>query len=169
VVSETRARELAEEFSRKAGRTFAPTVTELERGWYFAWGDDGLIGSHGFAVSKETGRIFEFGSAFPRERDLRMYDRGMDADAYDLVVLAIADLDASIAVLQLLRPNITELSYETGTVWRIPRPLTEDELRVHLANLPAIFPDINLYVHFEAVEEARSSGCCVMEVIPRNH
>jgi len=49
-----------------------------------------------------------------------------------------------------------EPSYEAGTVWRIPRPLTEAELRGRLANLPAVFPDLGLSFCFKAVEEARS-------------
>jgi hypothetical protein len=166
-VSESRARELANEFARGAGRTLAPAVTELERGWYFAWHNDGVVGSRGLAVNKESGSIFVFGSAFPIERDLRMYDRGMDAEKHDIVILAVAALDETVAVFQRIAPSVVELSYEQGKVWRIPRQLTEDEVRVRLVNLPAIFPDVGLYFQFEAVEEARSSGCCVMAVLTR--
>jgi hypothetical protein len=142
---------------------------ELEHGWYFAWTYDEPVlgGSHGIAVNKETGRTLEFGSRFPVERDLRLYDRGMDAERHDLVVVEVADLDESVAVLQRLGPSIVELSYEAGTVWRIPRGLTEDEIRISLAQLPAIFPDLQLYSVFEVVEGARSSGCCEIKLIPR--
>jgi hypothetical protein len=158
---------LAEEFAHKQGATLAPSATELECGWYFAWDDD-IIGSHGLAVSKETGRIFEFGSAFGVERDLRLYDRGMDAERHDVVVLSVANLNETVAVLQRLRPYVIELSYEAGTVWRIPRELTEDEIRDRVGQLPAIFPEVALYFNFEAVEEARSSGCCAIELFPRS-
>jgi hypothetical protein len=149
-------------------------MTELERGWYVAWGDESggspdkfIPGSHGLVVNKETGRIFVLGSAFPLERDLRMYDRGMDADRHDVVILWIANLDKTVAFLQRLEPIVVEMSYDHGTVWRIPRRRTEDELRGRLANLPAIFPDLGPYFCFEAVEEARSIGCCGMDLLPR--
>ncbi len=96
-----------------------------------------------------------------------MCDRGMDAEKHDLVILAVCDLDETLALLQRFAPTVVELSYEHGTFWRFPRRLTQDELRARLASLPAIFPDIGLYFQFEAVEVARSTGCCVVEVLPR--
>jgi hypothetical protein len=167
VLSEAQARELADEFAHGHKRRLAPRAKELQRGWYFSWQEDGLIGSHGLAVNKETGRVFTFGSAFPIERDLRMYDRGMDAKEQDIVITAIADLEETVAILLEIEPKVTEPSYEAGTVWRIPRCLTEEEIRARLASLPAVFPDQKLYFRFEAVEAARSSGCCVVELFPR--
>jgi hypothetical protein len=167
VVSERRARELAEAFAASQGRALATAVTELERGWYFAWESDGRVGSHGLAVNKDDGRIFAFGSAFSVERDLSMYDRGMDAEKHDLVVVAVENLEETLAFLQALAPSTVDLSFEHGTVWRIPRILSRSELESSVSKLPAIFPDLSHYFSFEAVEAARSSGCCVFEVLPR--
>jgi len=74
---------------------------------------------------QEVRNIFVFGSAFPVERYLRMYDRGMDAEKHDMVITAIADLDETLAFLQRIAPTVVEPSYEHGTVWRIPSCLTE--------------------------------------------
>ena len=98
-----------------------------------------------------------------------MYDQGMDAEKHDIVITLVADLDETVALLQQIAPTVVEPSYEHGTVWRIPRQLTEGEIRARIANLPALFPEVMLYFEFEAVEEARSSGCCVMELFPRHH
>jgi hypothetical protein len=180
VLSEARARELADEFARVQGRTLASDATELEQGWYFNWQNDArlgshgvdvndvLVGSHGLAVNKKTGSIFVFGSAFPLDRDLRMYDLGMDAEKHDMVITAVADLENTVALLQRIAPTVIEPSCEHGTVWRIPRRLTEVEIRARLASLPAVFPDVSLYFQFEAVEEARSSGCCAIELFQRS-
>jgi hypothetical protein len=119
-------------------------------------------------VNKETGKIFVFGSTFSLDRDLRMYDLGMDAEKHDLVITAIADLEETLVFLQRIRAEVVEPSYEAGRVWRIPRRLTEEEIRTRLASLPALFPVQKLYFVFEAVEAARSSGCCVVELFPRN-
>jgi hypothetical protein len=168
VLSEARAQELADEFARGQGRRVASGATELQQGWYFSWQNDSRIGSHGLAVNKKTGSIFVFGSAFAIERDLRMYDRGMDAEKHDMVITAITDLDETLELLRQIAPTVVEPSYEHGTVWRIPRLLNEGEIRARLARLPALFPDINLYFQFEAIEMARSSGCCAVELFPRN-
>jgi hypothetical protein len=121
VLPEERARELADEFAGGHGQTLVSRAAELQRGWYFNWQNDGRIGSHGPAVNMKTGNIFVFGSAFPVERDLRMYDRGMDAEKHDMVITAIAGLDETLAFLQRIAPTVVEPSCEHGTVWRIPR------------------------------------------------
>jgi hypothetical protein len=168
VLSEERARELAEESIRSDGLTLASDSIESDRGWYFHW-NERMLGVHGLVVNKETGSVFVLGSSFPLERDLRMYDRGMDAERHDLVITAVADLDETVALLQRIAPTIVEPCYENGSVWRIPRCLTQDELRIRMATLPAVFPDVQLYFEFEAIVEARSSGCCIMELFPRLH
>jgi hypothetical protein len=167
-IPEAEARRLAEAFAHGQGRRLASEAVKLRQGWYFTWQADGLIGSHGFAVNNETGNIFQFGSAFPVERDLRMYDRGMDAEEHDIVITAIADLEETLAILQKIRPTVVEPCYKQGTVLRIPRRLTEEEIRARLASLPALFPDVHLYFRFEEVEVLRSSGCCVVELFFRN-
>jgi hypothetical protein len=88
MVSETRAREVAEAFALDDGISLAAGATESDRGWYFSW-NEVLVGSHGLVVNKETGSVFVLGSAFPVDRDLRMYDQGMDAEKQDLVITAV--------------------------------------------------------------------------------
>ena len=46
--------------------------------------------------------------------------------------------------------------------------MTEEEIRAHLTNLPAIFPEVGLRSCFEAVVEARADDYCVMDLLPRN-
>lgn len=68
-------------------------IHELQQGWYFPirppqepmfGGDCGLI------VNKQTGEVFRVpGSIFGVERDLDLYDKGYQFDAYDLVVLEL--------------------------------------------------------------------------------
>jgi hypothetical protein len=96
-----------------------------------------------------------------------MYDRGMHSRHHDVVIVEIVDFDATVAFLQRLEPRVVDLSYEYGIVWRMMRPLTEDEIRARLTNLPAIFPEMPLYGSFEAVEEARARGYCVIDVLSR--
>jgi hypothetical protein len=62
----------------------------------------------------------------------------------------------------------TTRSQTLTPVWRIPRRLTEEEIRAHLTNLPAIFPELGLYFCFEAVEEARAGELCVIDLLRRS-
>jgi hypothetical protein len=169
VVSAERARELAEESIRGKSVTLAPGATELDRGWYFGLRHKEILvgGYHGLVVSKETGSIYLFGGARGLERSLRLYDRGLDAHRHDLVITAVHNLEGTVTFLQEIAPSVVEPSYDHGTVWRIARDLTEDEIRNRLSSLPALFPDVALYHTFEAVEEARSGGCCVLKLFPR--
>ena len=146
--------------------SLAPNATETDRGWFFQW-EEVLVGCKGLVVNKETGHVFALGSAFSVERDLRMYDRGMDAEQHDLVITAVNDLDKTLGLLSRIDPAVVEPSFEHGTVWRIPRSLTEAEMRTRLQTLPALFADVRLYFTFEAIEEARSTGCCQFELFPR--
>lgn len=92
------------------------------------------------------------------ERDLELYERGYQFGAYDLVITEIADLDATLSTLVDLRISVVEPRYEHGTVWRIPRPVTREELRTRLAKLPAVFGKLHLYFVAQALERARASN-----------
>ncbi len=77
------------------------TVRELPSGWFFPYrsaGDQLFCGSQGVIINKQTGKTLRLGSAFPVERDLELYERGYQFETYDLVVLEIADLDATLSL-----------------------------------------------------------------------
>lgn len=67
-----------------------------------------------FVGGTSVGRLFRLGSAFPVERDLDMYDRGYRADAYDLVTVAVRDLEATERVIVKLGPTEVEVTEEYG-------------------------------------------------------
>ena len=91
-------------------------------------------------------------------RDIEFYDLGYQSTHFDLVVLAIKDLDATVETLFDISPTATDFSYESRTVWRIPRPMTQKEIRTRLSELPCVFPDVLLYFRFERLREAERSG-----------
>ena len=111
--------------------------------------------------------MFALGSAVSVDRGLRFYDKGYQAELYDLVVLAVNDIDQAVKHLSDLGPTISTPEYESGTVWRIPRNLTTDEIRDCLASLPHVFPDIKLYFRLEVLEEAEEDGSFQFKAIPR--
>ena len=134
---------------------------ELPSGWFFPFrsaGEQLFGGSQGVIVNKSTGKVFRLGSAFPVERDLELYERGYQFETYDLVIAEIDDLDATLGTLEKLRISVVEPQYDQGTVWRIPRRLTREELRLRLGGLPAVFGELKLYFDAEELEHARATG-----------
>jgi hypothetical protein len=142
-------------------------AVETERGWYFPWMADGIIGSNGVIVGKSDGAVFVFGSAFSVKRDIHFFDRGFGSDSYDLVILEVFDMSAAIALMEAIRPSVVEPSYESGTVWRVGKDLTSEEIRDRLSAPPALFPDIKLYFRLELLDEAEGSHVFTYRVFPR--
>jgi hypothetical protein len=81
------------------------------------------------------------------------------------VVLEIADVDGTLRTLEELKISVVEPTYDGGTVWRIPRRLTKDELRTRLAKVPAVFGELRLYFDAEALERARAAGAFRFELL----
>lgn len=127
---------------------------ELQEGWFFPY-RTARVGCNGVIVSKRTGRLFHLGSAFPIERDIALYEAGYQSEQYDLVILAIHDLEATRRVVGKLPLQVVEPTYEHGQVWRVPKTMTDLERWKRLEKLPCIFPALRLYFHLEALEEAR--------------
>jgi hypothetical protein len=149
-------------------RQLDPTgAVETERGWYFPWIPDGIIGSNGVIVGKSDGAVFVLGSAFSVERDIHFFDRGFGSKSYDLVILEVFEMSAAIALVEDIRPCVVEPSYESGVVWRVGRDLSSEEIRDRLSVPPALFADIKLYFKLELLDEAERSHVFTYRVFPR--
>lgn len=153
MIDETQARELAEKAITYDDVSLGPAQA-LREGWFFPW-RTARVGCNGVIVNKGTGRLLHLGSAFPVERDLAMYDAGYQFERYDLVILAVRDLEATRRAFTKLRPSVVEPTYEHGQVWRIPKTIADHDLRKRLEKLPCIFPAMSLYFHLELLEEVR--------------
>lgn len=143
-------------------------VRELEQGWYFPYGAVAgpVAGSHGVIVNKRTGNVFRLGSAFPVERDLRLYDRGYQFGTCDLVITSVRDARAALDALGSLGLHTVDETHEHGTVWRIPRALTRRELAERIVRLPCVFEHFPLYFKADALEAVRLSSAFDFDVVP---
>jgi len=149
-------------------------VEETECGWYFPRigpesldPEEAIPGSTGLIVSKTDGAVLELGSTRTAERDIYFYDKGFRSEVYDLVILDVSDLDAAVEIVQGIGPTTVEPEYEAGSVWRIAAPLSKSEILQRLSHPPALFSDIQLYLHLELLEEAEMSGVFTYRVFPR--
>lgn len=172
MLTETKAHKIALQTVPRGLVIDSERVRELENGWLFPYsGDTGValfdvpVGSNGVIVNKSTGAVYKLGSAYEVDRDARFYDLGYRNHIYDLVVLSVADRSATIDLLRKLAVSEVEIKYEHGTVWRIPRALSQKELVDRIQVLPCVFPEMQLYFSYELLEEARAKGTLEFEAL----
>jgi hypothetical protein len=142
---------------------------EKPYGWYFhgqskkflATGniDDMLVGSGGFLVERENGRIVEFGSAYPSETWLANYEKGFKYDAYDLEILQINDLPETLKALSMLDMQCVIPEWQYGVEWRIPKTYTVKDLERLLANSPCIFKGQAFWHRVEIFDQINQTQC----------
>ncbi len=143
---------------------------EKSYGWYFRYqskayiqsGDvrDMLFGSGGFIVERDDGYVFEFGSAYPLERNLVAYEAGFKYETYDLTILSVSDIQQTVRLLLSLRMKYVIPEEENGTVWKIPRGYTEVQIRSALTSLPYTFLDQKFHFQYEVFLSIDKAGCC---------
>jgi hypothetical protein len=147
---------------------------EKPYGWYFMYQsreyletgnhEKMLVGSGGFIVEREDGRVFEFGSAFPIETWLANYEKGFKYDFYDLTILSVADPAATVDSLARLSMQYVVPEFERGTLWKIPREFTRKQLVDRLSRLPCVFQNQAFWHRVEELEQMKRSGCCKYEL-----
>jgi hypothetical protein len=151
---------------------FEDEILEKPYGWYFCYqskayftsGNDWLIGSGGFIVEREDGRVFEFGSCFGLERDLAAYEAGFKFHSYDLTILSVSDIQQTITLLHQLDMAYVIPEYEHGVVWKIPQRFTKSQIRSLMRSLPHTFYAQNFYFRIEVFAEIDAAGCCQYEL-----
>ncbi len=149
-------------------------TVEKPYGWYFlaqslafvASGDreQMLLGVGGFIVERADGRIFRFGSAYPAEQWIANYERGFKYERYDLAIVSASDPARALGLLERLGMTWVAPEDAHGTVWRIPRPYTRDQLRILLHALPCRFTDQAFWHRVDVFDEIDASGCCEYEL-----
>jgi hypothetical protein len=168
MLSRSDALEVAQKSAQDGVFVREEDAQELSNGWYFPWhlpNGETLVGSHGVIVNKESGRCFSLGSAFTVDRDLRAYEAGYESLNYDIKLTKVHDRRLTLDFLEELGITVVEPELAHGTVWRIPRRLSREELGKLLEDLPRTFPNVMVYFRIEAIERVRADGCCEFDLI----
>lgn len=153
------------------------TTRERPSGWYFAYQSHRylqsrdfrhmLVGSGGLMVNKETGDVFEFGSAYPLERNFAAYEWGMRSNTNDLTITAVHDLPRALDSLLKLRLSYAIPEAAHGRTWRIPRSYDRAQLQTLLQSLPHTFPDYTgLFFDYETFLEIDATRCLTYALSP---
>ena len=156
MIDEPRARELAIG-AFDAQQVVLGGARELTDGWFFPAVAKGRDLYTGVIVNKETGRCLRVRVHTPLDKDPTLYDRGYQYDSYDLVVLAIGDLDQTVRVVMDLHVVTLDTYYKNDRVYRVGRGLTEAEVRERLSKLPCVLSGPFMY-RIDRLEHAREAG-----------
>ena len=119
-----------------------------------------LVGSGGILVLRENGKKIKFGSYFPLETHLRIYELGyMDHASYDIVITKIHNEQATITNLMKLEIKYVIPEFEHGVTWVIPTPYTGQQLTMMLRKqLPLRLTLGGLYFRWERLEELKNQS-----------
>jgi hypothetical protein len=156
MIDEPEAREAAKGALESEGVVFGG-CRELNEGWFFPCVTKGAQIFAGVIVNKATGRPLLVVTQSPMASDLTLYDRGYQFSLYDLVVLAVENLDETVRVLHALHEVTVDTYYKNDRVYRVGRGLTEVEVRERLSRLPSVFSGRFDY-RIDKLEEAREAG-----------
>jgi hypothetical protein len=165
MIDEPRARELGAEALETHDDVFVlGDARELEQGWFFPCIAKRIQGITGVIVNKQTGRVFRVLIRGALNDDPTLYDRGYQFEQYDLVVLAVANLEEAVRAIEAMHYTTRDTYYRYERVWRVGRALTAAEIRERLGNLPAIFSG-RLAFDVEHLENARKAGWFEFKVL----
>ncbi len=144
---------------------------EKPYGWYFhdqskAYLETGneehlLVGSGGFLVERENGRVVQFGSGRPAEQWLAYYEKGFKYKSYDLAIVSVRNLVRTIYFLTRLRMTYVVPELAHGTVWKIPKEFNALQLGAAIARPPHTFRGHSFVFNEDVFAEMDAVRCCV--------
>jgi Immunity protein 35 len=138
-------------------------IIEKEYGWlifcqskkYIQTKDplDMMVGSGGTLVEKESGRKYEFGSAYPPDENLKIYELGyLKHDNWDLVITKVNDIKEAAENLHRLGITYVKVEESGGDIWKIPQSYNHKHFKQALETLPARFNLGETYFEWEKFE-----------------
>jgi hypothetical protein len=138
-------------------------IIEKDYGWLiFSWSKNGLqtpgelkmdLGAGGTLVEKETGRTFPFGSVFPTDVNLRIYEMGyLRYDNWDIEVTKVHDENNAVRLLSKLKVEYRKPQKGYDVSWSIPSTFTAAQLKEKLGELPARFNLGEVYTKWKTLE-----------------
>jgi len=156
MIDEADARQVAQGAVDTGNAVLGPG-RELNDGWFFPCVTKRGELLDGVVVNKTTRRVLRVTTYSPLSRDITLYDRGYHYHQYDLVVLAVDNVDEAVRVLHALHEVTTDTYYRNNRVYRVGRGLTEDEVRSRLSQLPCVFSG-HFEMRIDELEQAREAG-----------
>jgi hypothetical protein len=150
---------------------------EKPYGWYFyvqskKWiktraFEDEMIGSAGFLIERENGRVVEFGSGQSVKIQLEHYEAGFRYEFYILTILAVYDVQNTFRALQHLR--LIDLNVELDLPRKKflihPTEHGHEFFKTILSTLPFTFPVHHYYFQHEVLFKVKQARWFEFELV----
>lgn len=147
---------------------------EKPYGWYFCPQSkefvrtrnrrDSMIGSCGFIVEREDGRVFDFGSAYPLETWFANYEKGFKYDWYDLTITSVRDLATTVRFLRRLDMFLEAPELSNGISATVERRYRWAEISMLLGQLPCTFRKQSFWHRVPELDAITACACCTYEL-----
>lgn len=148
-------------------------ITERPYGWHFCFqsksyietGNIGemIIGSGGFLVEKEGGKVIEFGSAFTSDENFKIYEKGLFG-RNDLIILKVREVNEAVRLLNRLQMKYVKPEFEHGISWKIPKIYNQKQIKEAISKLPCVFKNQNFYFRYDEFQKIEKSKCFEYEL-----
>ena len=124
-----------------------------------------LMGSGGFIVDKESGRVVEYGSGSGSVDNIfRFYESGFSYEYYDLTIKKIVDLEKTTSFLIDLQLIEQKIVYENGNFLVLPAESGLAKLEEIKKSLPFTFYRQRFGLHYKDLYELKNSNCLEYEL-----
>jgi len=124
------------------------------------------IGSGGELAEKSTGRIYEFGSAFALEENLKIYELGyFEYLNWDIEIKKVQDERKAIDYLSSLNLSYVIPEEAHGVIWRIAQKYTRQQLKQKLQKLPTRFNIGGIYCQYLVLESFKDQNTFSYELL----
>ena len=126
-----------------------------------------MIGSNGYIIERENGRIVEFGSRYSPEVHFEHYEAGFRYKLYILTILAVHDVQNTFRALQYLR--LIDLNLEIDThrkkIWTQPTEQGHRFFETMLASLSYTFPVQHYYFQHDVLFKVKQARWFEFELV----
>ncbi len=151
-------------------------IIEKETLWYISFieknlqeREDWIGAAKGCVVDKETGELFQPGSAYPLETWIWGFELGFRGKRLDLTITKVNDEEKSIKILDDFGIQYVKPVLENGTIWKIPEMYSKEELRKRINELPCTFENQGLTIKLWVLKNLEESKAFEYQVNPTKY
>ena len=126
-----------------------------------------LVGSGGVLIERETGRFFQFGSAFSLDENLAIYEAGyLNYEDWDIEVTKVKDLTAAAIAISSLNLKFAVPEFAHSETWRIPKSYNVKQIQSKLETLPARFRIGKIYFQWKVIDSLKNQRAFAYALLP---
>lgn len=148
-------------------------IIEKDSLWYISFIEkkseerkDWIGAAKGCIVDKETGELFQPGSAYSLDMWIWGFELGFRGKRLDLTITKINSLEQTLKILDDFGIQFVKPVMENGTIWKVPEYYSKEELRERINKLPCTFENQGLTIKLWVLKDLEESKAFEYHVNP---